>query len=216
MIYEDMIGFLTDKEILEKIKNYKELDLSNKNQKWLASSYIYAKDNKLKDYQAKSFACEFTLFKTGEMFESDVSDIYREDEIDSHFCEKYKQFLAEENNEKDDLFWAKLKGYMIAFYKSTLSAKYERVRHQTNIKLSQYELKHFLLIPREKNIDKFIFLLENFDSEKGVEFERVGKAESQLVFKYGESVYDLFMSIPAEKKSRKFLVCLYQYIDSLD
>lgn len=210
----DLIKYinLTNEEIQEKVKGWRDdLNLTDESQRWLAYSYIYAKENDLKEYQARSFASELTLFITGEMIQTDVDLIYREDWIDSHFYEKYQEILIGCNGKQDDMFWGKFISYMMGFYTSPISWHYERVTHQINIKLSEYEYEMFMKVPAKKNIDKFIYLLQSYDPNKSVEFER-DESTRQVVFKIGESVYELLMSVPAKKKSQKFLNCLYQYI----
>ena len=211
MIYEDLIGVMTDEQILEKVENFREIDLSDKSHKWLAVTYIYAIAKKLKEYQARSFASELTLFITGEMFDAGVSHIYREEWLDSHLCRKYKELLVEQGYVKDSSFWTKFIGYMLDFYNSADSWHYERTTHQINIRLSDYEYEKFLEVPQEKNIDKFVYLLTEFNAKDPVEWGSGAKSK-QIVFKTGESVYLLFMSVPAGKKSEKFLACLYQHI----
>ena len=211
MNFDDMICFMTDEEIQEKLQNFRQVDLTDINQKWLAVSYIYACNNGLKDYQAKSFASVFTLFVTGEMFPSEVEHIYREDWLDAYLLKKFDEILEDCDDEKDDLFWARFKGFIIAFYKSDYCLHFERVRHQLNVRLSDEEYEMFQSVPAEKNIDKFIFLLREFDKGEGTDFVRKGDISRQIVFKFGESAYDLLMSVPVERKTSKFLACLYQY-----
>ena len=126
--------------------------------------------------------------------------------------EKFEEFLKVCDNEKDDLFWAMFKGYMVSFYKSDYCTHYERIRHQLNLRLSDFEYEKFLSVPADRNIEKFIFLLRNFDADGDLDYVREGKTSRKITFKYGESVYDLLMRVPAEKKSQKFLLCLYQFI----
>ena len=215
MIYEDLIGVMTDEQIQNQMIWFDNFKIQNTNQKWLACAYIYAKNNKLKEYQARSFASELTLFLTGEMFNTDSDIIYKEDWLDSHLCKKYKEILADMDNEKDDLFWARFIAYLRCFYAHPLSWKYERVTHQINIKVSDYEYEKFIEVDEEKNIDKFIKILTSYDPAESVDFVR-DETTRQIVFKVGESVYDLFMTVPYRKKSQKFCACLYQYIESQD
>lgn len=211
MIYEDLIGVMTDEQIMNEVENFREIDLHDTNHKWLAVTYIYAIGKGLKEYQARSFASELTLFITGEMFDAGVSHIFREEWLDSYLCRKYKELLVEQNYEKGELFWGMFISYMVGFYKSMESWHYERTTHQINIRLTDYEYEKFLEIPKEKNIDKFVYLLTEFNAKDPVEWES-GVKTKQIVFKTGESVYLLFMDVPAGKKSEKFLACLYQYL----
>lgn len=215
MKYEDLIGFTSEKEIEKEARALRmfgiETDLSDEVDRWLICSYIYALNNQLKDYQARSFASEFTLLKTGSIRNCNVDIFYREDWLDSYLCDKYKEILAECDSEKDDLFWARLLGFMTAFYKSTESWHYERVKHQVNVKMSKQEYDLFLSVEGEKKIDKFTTLLTSFDKDAGTDFERLGSADTQLTFKIGESAYDLFMSVPADSKSGRFFTLLYSF-----
>lgn len=212
MDYEDLVGFMTDEQITNQAKIWLEgFDITDSNQKWLACAYIYALNNGLKEYQARSFASELTLFLTGKMFNTDANLIYREDWLDSHLCRKYQEILDDCDGEKDDFFWARFIAYLRCFYSSPESWHYERTVHQLNVRLTDFEYEQFLSVPREKNIDRFIFLLQSFDHNVPVEYER-GATTRQIVFKFGESVYDLLMGVREDKKSLKFLACLYQYI----
>ena len=216
MKYEDLIGFMTDAQLEKEAENLQQLgitiDLSDETDKWLVSAYIYALNNHLKDYQARSFASEFTLLKTGSIRNCNVDIYYREDWLDSFLCDKFREILDDCDGEKDDLFWARFLGFMSAFYRSTESWHYERVKHQVNVKLSREEYELFLSVEGEKKIDKFTTLLKQYDSQIDFDFVRKGKAETQLTFKMGESAYDLFMKVNAGSKSARFFTILYQYI----
>ena len=217
MDFEDLIGFKTDKELEKQAITLKDygipINLDNEVDKWIVCSYTYALDNGLKDYQARSFASELTLLKTGSIVNTDVNLIYREDWLDSFLCDKFKEILKQNNNEKDDTFWNSFLNFLLRFYKSSQSWHYERVKHQVNVKLSQKEYDAFLSVDGEKNIEKFITLLKSFSKDGKLQFERKGKAEKQVVFKYGESINDCFMNIPAKTKSSRFFIALYQYCE---
>lgn len=218
MNFEDLIGFRTEAELEKEARILRDygipIDLKNTVDKWLVCSYIYGLEKGLKDYQARSFASEFTLLKTGSIVNTDVNFIYREDWLDSHFYNKSQDFLFENGNEMDDLYWENLLGYMCDFYRSESAWHYERTKHQVNVKLSQKEYAMFLSVAGDKKVDKFITLLKRYDARKEFEFERKGRAETQLTFKMGESLYDLFMNVPATSKSARFFKALYQYWQS--
>ena len=72
-------------------KHFQEIDTNNPNEKLLGMAYYYARTKKLKDYQAKSFASELTAFLTGEVIDTNVSLIYREEWLDSYLYKKYLQ-----------------------------------------------------------------------------------------------------------------------------
>ena len=215
MKYEDLIGFASEKELEKEARALRmfgiETDLSDEVDRWLICSYIYALNNQLKDYQARSFASEFTLLKTGSIKNCNVDMFYREDWLDSYLCDKYKEILAECDGEKDDLFWARVLGFMSAFYRSSQSWHYERVKHQVNVKLSKQEYEMFMSVEGDKKIDKFHHLLTSFNNDNLADFERIGSADTQLTFKMGESAYDLFMSVPANSKSGRFFALLYSF-----
>lgn len=215
MDFMDLIGYTNEKELEKEAKSLAlfgiEIDLSDDVDRWLVSAYIYALNQGLKDYQARSFASEFTLLKTGSIRNCNVDMFYREDWLDSYLCDKYKEILAECGGEKDDLFWARVLGFMSAFYRSSQSWHYERVKHQVNVKLSKEEYEMFMQVEGGKKIDKFHTLLTSFNKENVVDFERIGSADTQLTFKMGESAYDLFMSVPADSKSARFFTLLYSF-----
>lgn len=215
MDFTDLVGYTNEKEIEKEAEILRSLgitvDISNDTDKWLVCSYIYALNQGLKDYQARSFASEFTLFKTGIIKHTDTNLIYREDWLDSYLCDKFCEILDDCDGEKDDLFWARFLGFMSAFYRSAHSWHYERIKHQVNVKMSEAEYDDFMGVRGEKKIDKFVTLLTHYDSEREFELERKGRAETQLTFKMGESAYDLFMSVPADSKSGRFFTILYQY-----
>ena len=215
MDYEDLIGNVTSKTLEKEAENLQrfgiKIDLSDKVDKWLICAYIYALNNGLKEYQARSFASEFVLFKTGSIINTDVDFIYREDWLDSYLYDKFQEILADCDGEKDDLFWARFLGFLSAFYHSDKSWHYERVRHQLNVRASREEYEMFEAVAGDKKIDKFVTLLQEYDSELDFDFERKGKIETQLTFKMGQSVYDLFLSVKAKSKSGRFFRVLYQY-----
>ena len=215
MDYEDLIGNATSKTVEKEAENLRrfgiKIDLSDKADEWLICAYIYALNNGLKEYQARSFASEFVLFKTGSIINTDVDFIYREDWLDSYLYDKFQEILADCDGEKDDLFWARFLGFLSAFYRSDKSWHYERVRHQLNVRVSREEYEMFEAVAGDKKIDKFVTLLQEYDSELDFDFERKGKIETQLTFKMGQSVYDLFLSVKAKSKSGRFLRVLYQY-----
>ena len=218
MDFMDLIGYTNEKELEKEAKSLAlfgiETDLSDEVDRWLVSAYTYALNQGLKDYQARSFASEFTLLKTGSIRNCNVDIFYREDWLDSYLCNKFKEMLADCDGEKDDLFWARFIGFLSAFYRSTESWHYERVKHQVNVKLSREEYDLFLSVEGEKKIDKFVTLLTRYDSLREFEFERKGRAETQLTFKIGESAYDLFMQIDADSKSARFFTILYEYFST--
>ena len=215
MDYEDLIGNATSKTVEKEAENLRrfgiKIDLSDKADEWLICAYIYALNNGLKEYQARSFASEFVLFKTGSIINTDVDFIYREDWLDSYLYDKFQEILADCDGEKDDLFWARFLGFLSAFYRSDKSWHYERVRHQLNVRVSREEYEMFEAVAGDKKIDKFVTLLQEYDSELDFDFERKGKIETQLTFKMGQSVYDLFLSVKAKSKSGRFFRVLYQY-----
>lgn len=215
MDFMDLIGYTNEKELEKEARMLQvfgiETDLSNEVDRWLVSAYVYALNQGLKDYQARSFASEFTLLKTGSIKNCNVDIFYREDWLDSYLCNKYKEILAECDGEKDDLFWARILGFMSAFYRSSQSWHFERVKHQVNVKMSEQEYEMFMRVEGEKKIDKFNTLLTSFNNDAMDDFERIGSAGTQLTFKIGESAYDLFMSVPANSKSGRFFALLYSF-----
>jgi hypothetical protein len=215
MDFMDLIGYTNEKELEKEARMLQvfgiETDLSNEVDRWLVSAYVYALNQGLKDYQARSFASEFTLLKTGSIKNCNVDMFYREDWLDSYLCDKYKEILADCGGEKDDLLWARVLGFMSAFYRSSQSWHYERVKHQVNVKLSKREYEMFMSVEGDKKIDKFHRLLTSFNKDNLADFERIGSADTQLTFKMGESAYDLFMSVPANSKSGRFFALLYSF-----
>ncbi|MBP5424073.1 MAG: hypothetical protein J6Y78_16695, partial [Paludibacteraceae bacterium] len=92
----------TDEQLEKEARKLRDygitINLDNEVDKWIVCSYTYALDNGLKDYQARSFASEFTLLKTGSIVNTDVNLIYREDWLDSFLCDKFKEILKQNNN----------------------------------------------------------------------------------------------------------------------
>ena len=215
MDYEDLVGFTNEKELEKEAEILRGLgipiDFNVEAEKWLVCAYIYGLNNGLKDYQARSFASEFVLFRTGSIVQTDVSFIYREDWLDSHFYAVSQEILDDNDGEMDDLYWARFLAYMRAFYGSDRAWHYERIKHQVNVKISAEEHRLFMSVAGEKKIDKFLTLLKAYDERKDFSFERKGKAETQLTFKVGESVYDLFMRVRADSKSARFFTLRYSF-----
>ena len=215
MKFEDLTDGITDEELEKQAITLKDygipINLNDEIDKWIVCSYAYAINKGLKDYQARSFASEFTLMKTGSIKQTDTNLIYREDWLDSFICDRFKEILKDNNDEKDDIFWNNFLSFLTGFYRSSQSWHYERTKHQVNVKLSQQEYDMFLSVDGKKNIDKFITLLKNFSTKEQLEFERIGKPQKQLVFKFGESINDCFMNIPMKTKSSRFFLALYQY-----
>ena len=214
--YETLIGDKTNEYIDKKTKLFQtrvsqKLDINNPNDKWVLVAYLYAKKRKLKEYQARSFASELTLLITGELYDTDCSLYYREDWIDSHITRKFKEISAEYGADTP-LMWNKIIEYMVQFYKTRLSWKYERVSKELKFRITRNEREMFDLVPRDKPKQKFTHLLDNFDySINNIDYQRIGDVDNVWGVNLTTSEYELFMKIVGESKTDKFLNMLYYW-----
>lgn len=213
--YEDLVK-LDDKTMQNKIKNFQKLDLSDYADKWLAVSYIYAINKGLADYQARSFASELTLFITNKIYNTDVEFVYREDWIDSHLYDKFEEIKSKHDNIKSKEFWNDFIDYMLHFYGSSMSWKYERVSKYLQFRITEYEKKMFALIPKSKPKEKFIFIMEYFPPElEDFEFERRhGDLDKTFSINLTRGEYDRFMQLEGDTKTQKFLNMLYFWAEN--
>lgn len=202
--YNDLFKLnITDKN-LEKFcaKYFQKIDVNNPNEKLLGLAYYYARQKHLKDYQARSFASELTAFLTNELYDTDVSLVYREEWLDSYLFKKMKQCDSLNN----------FINYMIKFYKSSKSWKYERVGKYLQFRITEREKEMFDMIPEKRQIDKFNWLLRNYDyTIENSEFNRGLGVPSNKIFGINicTSQYECFMSVAGETKTNKFLNLLY-------
>lgn len=214
--YEDLIDN-TNNTFLKKHTNHlqisnRHLDLNNPIEKWLAITYVYARFKGLEDYKARSFASELTLFITGEMFDTEVSLIYREEWLDSHIYSIFEKLLSKHNGQNKE-FWLEFIDYLIKFYKSSDSWKYERVSKFLQIRVTNEEKLIFDLIPQNKPKQKFIYLLKFFDYEvENFDFVRMGgPANNNWSVNLTVSEYATFMRVEGKTKTEKFLNLLYYW-----
>ena len=189
----------------------KPLDLSDENDKWLAVSYVYALNKGLREYQARSFASELTLFLTKKLYDTDVYFVYREEELDAHF---YKEHIAlsQKYFSNDKEFYLQFIAYMIYFYKSEESWKYERVSKYLQFKVSSLEKEMYNSIPMKPK-QTFIHLLHIFDYDLK-EFEYTRKSydlDTTCSINLTPSEYYQFMQVLGSTKTDKFLNLLYFY-----
>ena len=201
-IYEKIFDKIIDDMKLKRYceRNNFTIDIENKNEKLLGISYYYAKQNNLKDYQARSFASELTAILTKRIYDTGVSLIYNETRLDNYLFKKY----GECGNLKEFI------EFMLKFYKSQKSWKFERVGKYLQFKVSNEEKDMFKSLPPKKLIDKFNWLLQNYDYKlKNFEYERKGKVDTVLSINIGTSQYDEFMKVKGVAKTRKFLNLLY-------
>ena len=194
---------ISDKNLEQYCRKYfQKIDVKNPNEKILGLSYYYArKKKKLKDYQSRSFASELTAFLTGEIIDTNVSLVYREEWLDTHLYSKY-----EECDNLSDFI-----EYMIKFYKSSTSWKYERVGKHFQVRVTQKEKEMLNMIPAKKQVDKFNWLLKNYDySLKEIELNR-GNLPIDKTFSINlcTSQYECLMSVIGDTKTKKFLNILY-------
>ena len=205
------------KETLEQqTKSFMDLDMGDFGERWLGVSYLYGLNKGMTDYEARSFSSELTLFLTGKLYNTGVELIYKEDWLDSHIYNIFTSKFSEHNLCKDNEFWTDFIDYLEDFYVTDKICYYERVKHQINIKLTEYEYAMFMNIPLEKNIEKFNYLLDFYKNEDFQYSKHLGKQNKQITFKLGESTYSKFMNLPPTKKSEKFLFLLYYYIHNID
>lgn len=212
--YTDLIN--DDNTMIEKrtkafqTKLQNKLDLNNADDKWLAVSYLFALDNGLKDYKARSFASELTLLLTNKLYDTDVSLQYNETKLDKHFNDKWEEIRKNVNAENEA--WQHLIIYMLNFYKSEHSWKYERVTKNLKFKVTSEEREMFYNLPAAKPKQKFINLLLDFDyGLKGLQYERRGSDDSSYGVNLTIGEYERFMSVIGNSKSEKFRNLLYFY-----
>lgn len=214
--YEDLLPNVADGYLQFQTKRLQEntgkLDMKNQEDKWLAVTYIYALNNQLKEYQARSFASELTLFITNKIYNTDVSFAYREDWIDSYFYDKFQE-LEKKHKTKNKEFWNEFIDFMIQFYKSNQSWKYERVSKYLQFRITEKERGMFNLIPKDKPKEKFIYLIECFDYDlEDIEFSRDdGDLDRNFSINLTVGEYDRFMQVLGKTKTQKFLNLLYYW-----
>lgn len=219
LIYDDLLKN-NDNDYLEKqtkvfqTKLERKLDLNNADDKWLAVAYVYAKQQGLKEYQCRSFASELTLFITNQLYMTDVDLIYREHSLDSFLNKKFIEMQKAADNEQE--LWFDFIKYLVGFYKSDYSWKYERVNKFMKFTCSIKEKQMFNDLPAVKPKQKFLLLLKYFDySLKELDYERVSADYDEaysINLTLGE--YERFMSAAGESKAEKFRNLLYYYYKS--
>lgn len=192
---------ITDKN-LEKYckKNFQEIDTSNPQEYILGLSYYYAIKKGLKDYQARSFASELTAFLTEQIIDTNVALIYNEARLDSFLynkflkCPSISEFIE----------------YMVNFYKSQFSWKYERVGKYMQFKISKEEKQMFQSLPAGKQVDRFNWLLKVYDyTVQNPFYIRKGEVNSVFSINLGTSQYEWLMAVEGNSKTEKFLNLLY-------
>ena len=189
-------------------KHFQEINANKKEEKLLGFAYFYARSRKLKDYQSRSFASELTCFLTNKIIDTDVSLIYNEAKLDSYLYDKYLKC----NNLN------KFIDYMIDFYKSSKSWKYERVGKYMQFKVTSQEKEMFYDLPANKHIDKFNLLLSHYDNDlPALELKRIGlPADTTFSINLATSQYEGLMSAAGDTKTDKFLNLLYYGYDKIN
>ena len=214
--YEDLLENINDDYFKKQTKileqNTGRLNLYDPNDKWIAVTYTFAKKNGLKEYQARSFASELTLFLTEKIYDTNVNLVYREDWLDSYLYTKFEE-ISKNYEFLDKTFWITFIEYLLEFYSTSASWKYERVSKFLQFRVTKEEKEIFDEIPKPKPKQRFIYLLENFDySLKEMEFKRVGYDLSEnWSINLSVSEYEKFMSVTGESKTGKFLNLLYYW-----
>lgn len=214
--YEDLLPEATNEFLEFQTKTLQEnagkLDMENSEDKWLAVTYIYGLNNQLKEYQARSFASELTLFLTNKIYNTDVGFVYREDWIDSHFYERFEK-LNEKHENKNKEFWKEFIDYMLKFYKSSISWKYQRVSKYLQFRITDNEKAMFNEIPKDKPKEKFIYLLECYPYNlKELDTERdEGVLDRTFSINLTVGEYERFMQVLGDTKTQKFLNLLYYW-----
>ena len=203
-IYDKIFNLkITDKNLERYCKTYfQKIDTDNPTEKILGLSYYYARKKcRLRDYQAKSFASELTAILTNEIIDTDVSLIYREEWLDSYLLKKFDQCTSTSS----------FIDYMVKFYKSSKSWKYERVGKHFKVRITGKEMEMFESLPARKNIDKFNWLLLNYDYDIKVhDYNRVGlPPHESFGINLCTSQYENLMSVSGKTKTQKFLNLLY-------
>ena len=214
--YEDLLPNATNEFLVLHTKSLQEnvgkLDMKNSGDKWLAVTYIYGLNNQLKDYQARSFASELTLFLTNKIYNTDVGFVYREDWIDSYFYERFEK-LNEKYENRDKVFWKEFIDYMLKFYKSNFSWKYQRVSKYLQFRITETEKAMFNEIPKSKPKEKFTYLLEYYPYNlKELDISRdQGDLDRTFSINLTVGEYERFMQVLGDTKTQKFLNLLYYW-----
>ena len=214
--YEDLLENINEEYFKKQTKileqNTGSLDLYDPNDKWIAVTYTFAKKKGLKEYQARSFASELTLFLTDKIYDTNVNLVYREDWLDSYLYNKFDE-IKEHYEILDKNFWLEFIDYLLGFYSSSASWKYERVSKFLQFRVTKKEKEIFDKIPKPKPKQKFLYLLENFDyTIREMDFKRLGDDISEtwsINLTVGE--YEKFMTVTGDSKTNKFLNLLYYW-----
>lgn len=203
--YENLIN---DRNKIKKAKRELEqytkrnLNLENADDKWLATTYAYAKEQGLRDYKARSFASELTLLLTGQVYDVEVNLYYDEARLDSHLYKKFNEIKSID----------KFINYLVDFYNGSESWYYEHIRNYLQFRLTEEEKKMFYNIPISKPKQKFIYLLKSFDYNcNGVEYERSGELSTYFAINLTASEHQQFLKVAGATKTDKFLNLLYYH-----
>ena len=212
--YDDLLknkdnNYLQSKTKILQTKLSRPLDLNNPNDKWLAVTYVYAIRHKLREYQARSFASELTLFLTGQLYDTDVYLVYREAELDSHLFRVFDNIKKEHNSKEAYLELIK---YMLDFYQSDKSWKYERVSKYLQFRCTTEEKQMYKDIPMKPK-QTLLYLLKTFDyTLQELDYERRGQGlDTTWSINLTPSEYYQFLEVLGDTKTDKFLNLLYFY-----
>lgn len=212
--YDNLLTRYDNKTLQAKTKTFqtrlsRPLDLNNPDDKWLAVTYVYARRNKLREYQARSFASELTLFLTGRLYDTDVYLVYREYELDSHLFRVFEK-IKKQYNGKEAYF--ELIKYMLDFYQSDKSWKYERVSKYLQFRCTKEEKQMYKDIPMKPK-QTFLHLLKTFDyTLQELDYERKGQGlDTSWSINLTPSEYYKFLEVLGDTKTDKFLNLLYFY-----
>jgi len=185
-----------------------KLDWEEDEDIFLARCYYFARESEgLKDYQARSFSSELTLFYFNKIISTNVELVYREDLLDSYFKDLYQVLFF--TNGTWDIFIEK----MLEFYKSTKSWDFEKSNKNILVRLSQDEIDFLDGLGCRDFHQLTSHLLKSYDfdfEDSCIPSDRGAAVVSKGVF-LTQSEYDCFMSIPLKSKTDKFLQLLYYF-----
>lgn len=200
----DDLTRISEKELQDFTNKYfmKGLDVHWHIEHWCALSYYYAKKEGLKEYQARSFATVLTAFLTNKVIHTGVEQVYKESDLDSFLYDKYKLM-------EDKAFVE----YLLLFYKSRESWKYERKMYNVNFRLNQKEWDLLESVPVKRKHDKFLYLIDlwNERHSKYVNVEHSSPLSRVYYIRLSISEYEYFMQVAGDGKTDKFLNMLYNF-----
>lgn len=200
----DDLTRISEKELQDFTNKYfmKDLDVHSYIEHWCALGYYYAIKKGLKEYQARSFSTVLTAFLTNKVIHTGVEQVYNESNLDSFLYEKYNLMSNKEFVE-----------YLLLFYKSRESWRFERKMYSLNFRLNKEEWELLENVPVRKKHDKFLYLIDlwNINHKKNIMVEHSAPLEKVYYIRLSISEYEYFMQVDGDGKTDKFLNVLYNF-----